>query len=362
MKNYNEKIRVLIVGSDISVKGGITSVIKRYLNQNFKDISISYLPTYIEAGSVRKISFFISSYFKYISKLIKNKFDIVHIHMSYKGSFYRKLLIIIISKIFKKKIILHIHGSEFKLFYDNGNLLVKSLIRYALRSSNVVITLGDRWNKAIKEIESESNSVVLKNAVKIPKYRVHLNKDKFNIVFLGVLIKRKGIYELIEAIKTLKDGGIVKRYNLHFLIGGSGPEEEKIKKLVNKYELNEFVEMLGWIDSTNKADILKKSNLMILPSYNEGLPMAILEAMSYGIPVVSTDVGSISEVVNNRNGCIIEPKKPEEIVKGIKSILKHLDNWEKYSEEAKKVISENFNENKYFYNVESLYKEVMMGR
>ena len=116
-----EKKKVLIIGSDSTVKGGITSVIDSFLNNQWKDIEVQLLPTYIEGNPMEKINFFIKSLCIYLKRLMKNDFDIAHVHMSYKGSFYRKLLIVKLSKLFKKKVILHLHGSEFEVFYNKSN-------------------------------------------------------------------------------------------------------------------------------------------------------------------------------------------------------------------------------------------------
>lgn len=356
--NQNRK-KVLIVGSHRSVNGGITSVINNFLDYDFEKYDLEMLSTYIEGSSLNKTLYFFRALIDYCWKIINNKFDIVHIHMSYKGSFFRKLIIIIISKLFRKPVILHLHGSEFKIFYDTSFNIVKKLIRYVLKKSDVVITLGKEWEKIVHGIEPKANIKVFRNAVSIPDYKVEKDNKEFNIVFLGVIIKRKGIYELIEAINKLKEMDMLKEYNIKFLICGSGIEEKEIKDKVNSYKLNEYVKMMGWINEQTKIEILKKSQLLVLPSYNEGLPMAILEAMSYGIPVISTDVGSIAEVVNEKNGVLIRPKSCDEIVRGIKFIINNIDNWDEYSKQAKRDIIENFNERSYFLKFERLYDNMV---
>jgi glycosyltransferase involved in cell wall biosynthesis len=354
------KVRVLIVGSDLSVKGGITSVIKRFLKYNFKNVEISLLPTYVEGSSLKKIKFFCKSVIKYLKKILSNEFDIVHIHMSYKGSFFRKLIIIILSKFFNKRIILHLHGSEFEIFYKKSNKFLQTIIKFTFRTSDRVIVLGKNWSDIVKKIEPKSNVDIFRNAVDIPKYKVELSNHKLNILFLGVLIKRKGIYELIEAIKVLSDKRLVSQYNLNFIIGGSGIEEGQVKLIVDKYNLNYCVDMVGWVDGELKEELLKKSQLFVLPSYNEGLPMAILEAMSYGIPIISTNVGSIDEVViNNKTGYLINPGDKDMLAEAITKSINDLSMWKKMSYNARVKIIDEFDEKKYFYLIEKLYCELV---
>ena len=119
--------------------------------------------------------------------------------------------------------------------------------------------------------------------------------------------------------------------------------------------------MLGWINRDMKEMLFNKSQIFILPSYNEGLPMAILEAMSYGIPVISTDVGSVSEVViNDKTGYLISPGSIKEIIESIKLIIANENAWKAKSSICKKIIEEEFNEEKYFKKIEHLYKYMLI--
>lgn len=354
-----KNIKVLIVGSDSSVKGGITSVINSFLDYKWKNICVELHPTYIDGKVINKIMFFLRSICKYIKKLINNDFDISHIHMSYKGSFIRKFIVVKLSKFFDKMVILHLHGSEFEVFYNSSNKVVKLLIKNIFESSDKVIVLGEKWKKTIQKIAPKSSIEVFNNAVSLPAYKAKLSENKINILFLGVLIKRKGIYELIEAIKILHQRGIVKEKNLKFIIAGSGKEEYAVKSLISKYELDYCIDMVGWVDKNKKIHLLKISNLFVLPSYNEGLPVAILEAMSYGIPVISTNVGSIEEVVkNNETGFIINPGNIYEIVDSINKLVINEKIWEEKSIKSRQLIDRDFNDEQYFHKMKKLYWEI----
>lgn len=356
MEVKNEK--VLIIGSDLSVKGGITSVIDSFLNYKLDGFELELLPTYIEGSSIKKIIFFIKSYFKYIVLLLKNKFNIVHIHMSYNGSFYRKFLIVKISKIYKKKVVLHLHGSEFKKFYNSSNSMIKKLIKNIFESSDCVIVLGDEWYKFISQVAPKANIKIFNNAVKIPDSNVNWNKERINILFLGVLIKRKGVDDLIEAVNVLEKKNLNKNRNLKFIIAGVGKEEEELKEKVKKYNLDYCINFAGWVNGEKKKNLLEEAQVFVLPSYNEGLPMAILESMSYGIPVISTNVGSIEEVVNNNNGYIIKPGEINDLANAIEDITEDEEKWSEKSNLARKIIYERFNQKIYFKNIKNLYNDM----
>lgn len=352
-----KKIKVLILGSDSNVKGGITSVIDRFINNKWNEVHIELHPTYIEGNNIKKIIFFVKSVFKYIIKLIKNDFDIAHIHMSYKGSFFRKFIILKTTKLFKKKAIIHLHGSEFEQFYNSSNKFIKKMIKNLFDSSDYIIVLGDEWKKVVSNISFNKNIKVFNNAVNIPQKVTRWNEKNINIVFLGVLINRKGIDDLIESISILNKKKVIENYKLKFKIGGTGPRENDIKLKIKENKLEDCVDMLGWVNKELKQILLEDTQLFVLPSYNEGLPMAILECISYGIPVISTNVGSIEEaIIDNYNGFLIKPKDINGLVEKIIKLTKNRETWQKFSKNARELCEKKFNESNYFIKMEELYK------
>ncbi|MGG7200403.1 glycosyltransferase family 4 protein [Clostridium butyricum] len=349
-------INVLMIGSDFSVKGGMTTVVKSFLNNKFEGINITYVPTHIEdVGKMHKILFFFKSLIIIIKNLIMNNVDIVHIHLSERGSFFRKFIIVIISKIFKKKVIIHMHGADFKEFYNNNKFLA-SAIKYMLLKVDKVIVLGESWEKFVKKIDRSIKTCILRNSVDCPNETVKYDGVNVNILFLAVLIKRKGIFDLIKAASRIKDDTELKEYNIKFIIAGSGDDEKQIEEQIKLLKLTNFFVFKGWVYGEEKIDIIKSSQIMALPSYNEGLPVSILEAMSYGMPVISTNVGSIEDlIINGINGFLINPGDVEELYHSLKSLIMHRHKWEDFSNNSKDEINTNYNLKCYFRQIEQLY-------
>lgn len=350
-------IKVLMVGSETKIRGGMTTVVEAYLNNEFKHTSITYIPTHYSGNKLVSIGKFALKLHRLASKIKES--DIIHMHMSERGSCIRKYLIYKIAKKNNKKVITHMHGAEFKEYYDAASDSIKNKILELLKNSDYVLTLGKNWNEYVKSIDKDINAIILKNSVDIPNLKSALDNKIFNILFLAVIEKRKGIYELIEASKVL-----VEKYKgnkeIKFIIAGSGREEENIKKLVKEYNMEEYFEFKGWINGETKKELLAKSHLFVLPSYNEGLPLSILEAISYGIPIVSTNVGSIDEaVINKENGFLVKVGDVEELEEKIEEILKDENKWEKMSQKSKKICEKNFDIEKYFENIEKIYTKCL---
>ncbi|MGM0877130.1 MAG: glycosyltransferase family 4 protein [Bacillota bacterium] len=299
------KTKVLVVGSSLADKGGIVTVM-----QNINDSSISkefrmdMVETYITGSVFKRLSIFVSGFFSYLLKLLFKRPDIIHIHMSYKGSFYRKSLFVLIAKLFNIPVIVHVHGSSFKDFYAGLSEGQKKYCRFILKKCDKLIVLSKEWYQYFSNLIPKDKVQVLYNGVTKSNFTLQKKNNDIPIaLFMGRLGQRKGTYDLIEAIKLLKEKGIKGK----FLLAGDG-EVDAVNTLIEKYNLQEYVETLGWINGDQKKSLLETADILVLPSYNEGLPMAILEAMDYGLPIVSTPVGGIPEVIiDDKNGYLVNP-------------------------------------------------------
>lgn len=357
----DKQINILMLGSHLNVKGGMTTVVESFLNNEFENsINIKFIPTHIENKIAFQIIFFIKSIVKIIYNLMFGNIKIVHMHLSERGSFIRKYIVFCICNIFHKKVIVHMHGAEFKEFYQNSNNIIKNKVVKLLTRADVVLVLGKQWEEYVLDLNNSINVVVLKNSVNTTKETINKYEENINILFLAVLIERKGIFDLIEAAKLINNENKLGKYNINFIIAGSGEQEQKCKEIVHHYGLEEQFKFVGWVNGEEKKKLLKNSHIFVLPSYNEGLPVAILEAMSYGIPVISTNVGSIEEAVKHEyTGFIHSPGDISMIKKYIEILINDSEIWNNLSINSKNVIAQEYDSNKYFKKIESLYLDLM---
>ena len=329
-------MKVLMVGNSPTVKGGITSVISQLLHHDWKSngIEMSFIPSYAGGNNTKKILYFLWAYLRIFRKIKTDKPDAVHIHMSYKGSFARANVLHQLCKKNRIPVIIHLHGSEFEKWYDSVDAKKQFKIRTLLSQVSAFIVLGEKWNRIVKRIEPRTKTIVVQNTVSIPKETVQW-KSPCCFLFMGVLIKRKGVADLLQAVSNLKEKGLIENYK--FVIAGSGSEEEPLKKMCTDLGLNGFVEFAGWIAEKKKEKLYQATQAMILPSYNEGLPIAILEAISYGMPVIASDVGDISSAVrNHENGVLIRPGDVDALTQAIIEVGQ-MDHYVRYSEASKKL-------------------------
>ncbi len=286
-------------------RGGMRSVVEAYQRDGLFDRwQFRWLWTHCEGGWLIKLITAASAYFQMIYLILRGKVSFMHVHAAMRGSFWRKNLFITTARLLGVPSILHLHGSEMKTFYQALPNSGKRLVKWALENTDVVLVLSESWKTFILGAAEKANVIVINNYVTMPTgASKKKSEDDFNVLFLGILGERKGVFDLLKAWpEVLKKSPTAK-----LLIGGNG-EIEKSKQLAASLGISHAVEFLGWVDEVEKQSFLELAHVFVLPSYNEGLPMSVLEAMSYEVPVVTTTVGGIPELIQNgENGILIEP-------------------------------------------------------
>ena len=311
-----ETKNILTIGIDYRVvRGGVAAVENVYSTfyQPFNHVT-----TTVTNGQVKKLLVLCKAIMQFLYwMLFHPEIKIVHVQGSVGASFWRKAIFIYIAKFFHKKVVWHMHAGRFAVFYQQHRYAVRKVVN----KSDVIIALSEYWKEYFKNEFPTKRVEIIKNVISAP--RVHKQQTGyFTLLFLGLLGKNKGIYDLLECIRDHK---VEFQGKLKLYIGGNG-EIEHVKQLIKEYGIADIVIFEGWVSGDKKIELLNKSDAYILPSYKEGLPISILEAMSYGMPIISTPVGGIPEIVSNgENGYLVEPGNKEDIYKAIISLLNDSD-------------------------------------
>jgi len=306
-KNSNLKPRVIMMGLGLSTTTGIAKVVNNWIAAGYdRMVDLVYISTndnQIPGQFARKLKECLLAYIKLIKYAFSGA-DILHLHLAMYGSFWRKQFPLFLARLMKIKTIIHLHGSEFKEFYENGSWFRKLMIRNMFEKADMVFVLSREWHKWVKSITQKPGKIeIVYNTALKQKLSSKKCHEKVTITKLGRLGRRKGTYNLLDAFKRL-----ASRYPKTRLVLAGDGEIKKVKKLVSEYNLNDRVEVPGWLSWDQVNIILAVTDIYALPSFNEGLPNSILEAISWAIPVVSTPVGGICEaVINEKTGFLINP-------------------------------------------------------
>lgn len=318
---------IIMLGPSPAEKGGMGSVETLILNITSNEFTIRHITTWNgRASRFTQLSMaivFIKALFAFLGKLFKGEVDLVHIHISERGSVIRKSVIAIICIVTGKPFILHAHGCEFHEFYDPLPPGMQKLITAIFRRSAYLIALSDSWRKYYVETchLAPEQVVVLNNPVALPEqWQKPEPVGRLKFVFLGKINKRKGIFDLLTAFAHLEPR---YRNQVELVLAGSG-EVEQAQDLVTQLGIQDQIVFLGWIDQQQRDQLLAESDVMLLPSYNEGLPMAILEAMSWGLAIITTPVGGIPEVIeNDKTGLLVTPGSILELTTAMQSLIEN---------------------------------------
>ena len=306
--------QVLTIGCECdNPKGGVAYVLnayKRHIYSPFKFVANSG-----EGNALRKIWMLIRSYIKceWLEHTDKD-IQFIHIHTASYNSFKRSALYIKQAKRNGKKVIAHIHGGGFREF----RLTCPGFVDMCLKKCDAVIALSENWRKYFVEEVGLKNVYVVNNIIDTPKIQKIEKDGRFHLLFLGLITEAKGIFDLLDVIAEHKSEWNDKVV-LH--IGGKG-KVEQLMKVIKESGIENLVKYEGWVSGEKKSELLNMADAFILPSYTEGMPISILEAMSYGLPVLAMPVGGIPEVINDENnGLVFQPGDKTTIFEAINKIL-----------------------------------------
>jgi glycosyltransferase involved in cell wall biosynthesis len=227
--------------------------------------------------------------------------------------------LIIFARLFRRRIIVHIHGGEFLVGSRMPNWF-RFILKTALASGPVIV-LSDVEREVLNRNVPKARTVVLPNCIDLSEAkrfeRAFSDDADIRILYLGRIAEAKGIRTIYQALESLGSMGIRSR----FVMAGAGPDQYLYVRMFRELLGKDF-EFAGIVTGSEKTRLLKKCNVFVLPSMFEGMPMALLESMAFGLVPITTSVGSIPEVVKDGyTGIIVNGQSSEEIASAIKKLL-----------------------------------------
>jgi glycosyltransferase involved in cell wall biosynthesis len=349
-----EMKNIAIVSPAFSVKGGISTLINSVFGSDaFTEYKFYRVSSHMDGPGWIKLCIAVYGLLRMFLLLSVQDISIVYIHSGDSPSPLRKYFYYKLSKKFKCKVILHWHGASFMEQYRRLSHFWKKKIKELLSHSDMVICLSSSWKNAVLTMAPDANTFVLPNAVKIPGLAIKNRhpENAVNMTFLGQIGSRKGIWDLLQVVKKL----IEHEYAIHLFIAGNG-EIEKLKEEVTRLGIRNNVNVLGWISGKERDALLRKTDIYVLPSYGEGMPMSILEAMSYAVPVVATRVGGIPEIVkDNKTGFLIDPGDRESLYNKLEILISSREHRERIGRQARSFVASNNNLDVYFKTLNDIF-------
>jgi glycosyltransferase involved in cell wall biosynthesis len=348
------QLKIIMLGASLAQNGGIATVenlIKQYISPS---IQIQHITTHDEGSILHRITVFIKALASLIWRLLTEKIELVHIHLSDGGSLLRKAILVVVAVIFGKPVLMHTHGAEFHITYSQLPQWAQQALSWVFRHCQGFIVLSKTWQDYyVSNLGLNPKQVIIMpNPTELPtKIPIRNHPHKVSLVFCGRVGQRKGAFDLIEAFAKLPDK--YKEFT-QMILAGDG-EIEKAQQLAESLNVAQYITFLGWINSQQRDELLSKADVFVLPSYNEGLPMAILEAMGWGLPIIATPVGGIPDlVISQQNGLLVAPGNIQELSQAIQLLIEDENLRLSLGRVARKNV-EKFDIRSYCYHLAEIY-------
>ncbi|MCQ2497387.1 MAG: glycosyltransferase family 4 protein [Lachnospiraceae bacterium] len=374
--------KILMVVPDRMVMGGIASVVNGYREYGIGDeYEITYVESYVNGSKFDKLKIALKAYRKFRKALKASDYDLVHIHSSFGPSFYRKMPFINMAYKRNIPIVNHIHGAEFENFYPQASNSKKKLIRKIYGKCRRIVVLSDEWKEKISEIVPKDRIDIVENYCIIPEGESEGNGKK--ILFLGEIGQRKGCYDIPDIIRRTEDtlsedrnpedkenrtsvdaednglsaGG--EDNKLTVVLGGNG-DTAPVSLKIEEFGLKSSFEFPGWVRGSDKEKLLRDSGIFLFPSYNEGMPMSVLEAMAYGLLVITTNVGGIPKLISHgETGFIFEPGNTKAMAECLSKLLNDEELRRRIGQQAREFVIKNYSFEKHLEKLKAVYSKVI---
>ena len=346
----NKKSSVLIVATSRKTRGGITSVVKSHqAGDVWKKFGCRWLETHIDKSFLHKLMYFLKSFIIYL--FILPSYNLIHIHTSEPPSALRKTIFLFVANLFHKKTIVHFHSFSPKTTINSRYKMVYS---YLFRKADTILVLSEYWKKELLGAFSLENKIkVLYNPCTEPDIKKKHNRKR-QILYAGTINARKGYADLIKAFARIS--GKFPAWKIVF--AGNG-EIEQARLLAKELKIDTQVIFLGWINGIEKSKAFQESSVFCLPSYAEGFPMAVLDAWAYGLPVVTTPVGGLPDVlINGKNALVFQPGDIHELAQQLHKIIENKELRMAISEESIYLSTNLFNQSVICLQLDNIYNEM----
>jgi glycosyltransferase involved in cell wall biosynthesis len=368
------KLRILISGALPPPMGGVGFYYQTLLNSTLPEqVNLTFVQTSSQnrelsstgKATITNLIAAIEDCWRFTKAVIVGHPQLAHISTAIGLSFVKHSYCVVIARLFGSRVLLHPHCSLAVLYYERSKLW-KWYFRQVIMVTNGVVVLSNEWLK-LGSIIRDRKVYYLPNAIDLKLYRnvekKHIAADSVtkhcNVLYLGYIGKLKGSFDLLDAAFTIRSKGMDMTIDL---VGGAlVPEElDQLREKIAALRLEDFVRLHPLAYGREKLNFFQEANIFVYPSYNEGMPMAVLEAMACGLPIVASRVGGLPDLVQDGiNGILVEPGKPEQLSSALCKLANDHQLCETMGKVGYRFVCEYYDINKHVNELISIYNMVL---
>ncbi len=363
--------KVLMVGPTPPPFGGIAAVIDDIVRSELKTeyaLDIFDRSDIGVQGFFGRNSFRAQRFYSYFQTLRRGKYAFAHIH-SADLVFLGSLVFMLLNRLAGVKSLLHMHGTDWDEFYEKAPAATQAYIRRGLRVPDKIVVLYELWRVKILELAPSADVEVIRNLLHDPEPSTEedrararrdygIPEDRFVVLTVGSVGHRKGSFDIMAAAPLVAAKDLD---TLFVLVGGEELPGEMVRVRSLAAEVGDLnnVCIVGEVERPVVPTILSLADVFLLPSYIEGMPISIIEAMARKLPIISTQVGGIPEMVENGvSGILIDPGAPEQIADAVLKLSRDEEERRRLGTNARAVFEDKFEFSQGISELKRLYKEI----
>lgn len=329
VRRLSDRHKVLLLGPSTAAVSGVSTHVRQIMASS---IAVEFDLEHFQVGSegrretgMAKLLRFLLSPILLVAVIVSHRTEIVHINTSLNfKAFWRDFVYLLIVKLLARKGIYQVHGGTLDVFL-HSNRLRQIAVRMALSLGDVVVVLSEAERIRYSRLVVGSVISLIPNAIKVTEYCPAISRNersrKMVLIYLGRLDRKKGLFEALHAMHILRIERNIN--NVRMQLAGSGPAESELKERIAELNLAECVSLIGPLFGRDKIQFLQNADMLVFPSYHEGLPYVILESMAAATPVLATPVGAIPEIIENGvHGVLVRPRDAVALADAIDTLIK----------------------------------------
>jgi glycosyltransferase involved in cell wall biosynthesis len=327
--------RILVVGPLPPPLGGVGvmndllahSSLARDFDLHTLDTSKKRVRAAADTATWRSPVFFARNVWAMVVMLVRIRPAAVYVHATSGYAFLRDWVVMMKARALGARVVCHYHGTHQSAFPYADTPLGRWRSRVMMRAAHRVIVLGETYRAHLAQVWRRDDIAVMPNLVNASLYRVPavrptwLPPDERAVLFVGRLSRPKGVWDLLEAIPSVLAAQPRTRF-VFVGVADSAADESALRAQAAALGVADHVTFLGAIDGAPKVQAYLASSVFVLPSWIEGFPLVIPEAMAAGLPLVVTRVGVVSDYVHDgEDGHVVEPHDPASLARAIVALL-----------------------------------------
>lgn len=293
---------LVMLGAAPETRGGMAAAVEAYRADGlFRRWPIDYVPT-CSAGSVRENAALFWRATRRFGELNgRHRRLVVHAHLALRAGLWRQSVFVAAALALRRPVILQLHGGGYERFHDECSTPARAWIRAMLEQAACVVVPCESLRSWVRRISRDARVLVIPPPVTLPGAAADIAARPNVVLSLGRLERDKGVFDLLDAAASVR----LAVTDLRIVLAGAG-DRAPVIQYAEHLGIRDAVKFVGWVGPAGKRALLDTAAVLALPSYAEGLPTGLLEAMAAGVPPVATSVGGVPEaIVDGTSGFLV---------------------------------------------------------